>query len=81
MMANKLSANAHHLVANKAIWIASINLGLGDYKVLKTNTGKDGGSIEIDRPYEGVDPKISQVAEKTYGSIELYGCRVYWRIE
>jgi hypothetical protein len=80
-MTNQFSANAHHLKCNQAIWIATMRLAIDNYRVIRTVTGKNGASIELDRPYEGVEHTITQVADKTIGSCIQFGCRLFWSVE
>jgi hypothetical protein len=80
-MTNQFSANAHHLKYNHAVYIATMRLALENYQVIRTITGKSGASIELNRPYEGIEPTITQRADKTFAEIEQYGCRLFWRID
>jgi hypothetical protein len=79
-MTKTFFANSKHQGAINAFQVAVPKLSLEGYNVLQVSS-KHGNHIEIDRAYEGVEPKVSWVADKMFGSIELYGCRVYWRIE
>lgn len=75
------SANAHHVKFNQGIYIATLRLSLEDYRVIRTVTTKEGCSIEIDRPYACDDAKITDHGTTKIGSIEKWGCRIYWRVE
>lgn len=61
--------------------VAVLKLSLADYEVLEVSTAKGIVNIHINKPFEGVEPKISVAADKTFGSCEYYGCRLYWLID
>lgn len=73
------NANAAHDV--NAIRIAVIKLSMADYQVIRF-TGGTRPSIQVDKPFAGGDTEtaITKHAEKTFGSCEYYGCRVYWEL-
>jgi hypothetical protein len=56
-------------------------LSMRDYVVLRTTITPEGASIQIDRPLEGVSCEIKHHAEKTFGSAEFNGCRVFWQVQ
>lgn len=37
-------------------------------------------SIELDRPLQGIETKITQHGTRRFASGEFMGCRVYWEV-
>lgn len=83
-MANQGFIRNKHLGPHlKAIWLASMNLSLGDYQILNVySKNKDElPSIEIDRKLEieGLEYKEHQIAEKRLTSTVNWGVRIFWK--
>lgn len=72
--------NSKHHAALSAIHVAVMKLSLEGYVVLSTNS-KRGANIEIDRPYEGMEPVITDHGCQKIASIEKWHCRIYWRVQ
>lgn len=72
------NAPVQHAVNRVAatIW----ELSMRDYVVLRTNTTPEQASIQIDRPFEG-QATLKQHGDKTFGSAEYNGFRVFWEVK
>lgn len=68
----------HH---TNVIHRAILRLSVDGYVVLKTTSGAgDLPSVQIDKPFAGVEANVTQHAEKTIASCEHLGCRLYWHV-
>jgi hypothetical protein len=72
-------ANSKHHSALGALHIAVMRLSLEGYLVLGVSS-KNGANVEIDRPYNDPDVKITNYPDKVIGSIDRWNCRIYWKI-
>ena len=75
--------NARHHHGNTAIGNVLLKLSMADYGIVRTHTGGDKPSLQLDRPYLGTDAlerKTTDHGGKLFGSCELDGCRLYWAI-
>jgi hypothetical protein len=75
--------NARHHHGNTAIGNVILRLSNADYGIVGTHTGGERPSIQLDRPYLGIDAldrKTTDHGGKLFGSCELDGCRLYWAI-
>lgn len=77
MMA-KFAESSKLLRRANGVTVAIMQLAMRDYEVLKFTSGEQRASIQIDRPLEGVEHRLTQHGNRTFGSCEYYGCRIYW---
>lgn len=64
-----------HEAIGRAIW----KLSLEGYVALEFKSGNP-PSVRLDRPYEGLPVQVTQHGDKTFGSVEHLGCRLYWPV-